>query len=447
MAFGDTIRKMLRIGRRPAAPARDTRAYPAILQLGQARPGQKTIVKPTTRNLRHFSKTPYARRAINAIKNPVKMLEWEVVPLPGVDETPELKRQIEIATYCFNSPNHDDSFGTLIEQVLEDVLISGGAIETQVSGDALRPLWMWPVDGLSIQIYPGWTGGSDEARYAQQVGQGAYGGGGNTIPLRDDELIYIRPNPTTATPFGLAPLEVAFTSIGRQLGVGEFAGKVSSNSKPSVMLNLGEGVDSDTLAAYRSYWTNEVEGQGVTPMVGMKGGSVERLFPDGDSALYLKYQDFLKSEIATAFDLSPQNLGVERDVNRSTGEVSQERDWDQAIKPRALELAYYLTRQAIQRRLGFYQLRFRFIGLDRVDEDLQSKTYETRYKNNAVVPDEYRELIGLPPMEGEWGKMTAADVQIAVQAARGAAQILDDDLPAGKPSALTPLKKGSKNGK
>ena len=441
MTIADTLRKALRIGRRPSEPHRDSSPYPAILQLGQTRPGQKTIIKPTTRNLRHFSKTPYARRAINAIKNPVKMLEWEITPLPGIKETPELLRQIEVASYCFNNPNHDDSFGSLIEQVLEDVLISAGAIETQVSGDPLRPLWMWPVDGLSIQIYPGYTGDTNEARYAQQVGQGAYSGGGNTIPLRDDELIYIRPNPTTATPFGIAPLEVAFLSISRQLGVGEFAGKVSSNSKPSVMLNLGEGVDGDTLSAYRNYWTNQVEGQGVTPIVGMKGGSVERLFPDGDNALYLKYQDFLKAEIATAFDLSPQNLGVERDVNRSTGEVSQERDWDQAIKPRALDLAFYLTRQALHRRLGFYQLKFRFIGLDRVDEDLQSKTFETRYKNNAVTPDEYRELIGLPPMESEWGGMAFADMQIAIQAAHGANQVLDDDLPSGKPSALDPLKK------
>lgn len=441
MAFMDSVRKALRLGRRPGEPRRDTGAYPAIMQLGQQRPGQKTIIKPTTRNLRHFSKTPYARRAINAIKNPVKMLEWEIVPLPGIAETPELKRQIEIAAYCFNNPNHDDSFGTLIEQVLEDVLVSGGAIETQLSGDALRPLWMWPVDGLSIQIYPGWTGGSDEARYAQQVGQGAYSGGGTTIPLRDDELIYVRPNPSTATPFGLAPLEVAFISIAHQLAVGEFAGNLSANKNPSILINMGDDIDRETLQAFRAYWANDIEGQGRTPVVGFKGGGVERLFPEGDTALMLKYQDFLKAEIATSFDLSPQNLGVERDVNRSNGETSQERDWDQAIKPRAVELAFYLTRQALHRRLGFHQLRFRFIGLDRVDEDLQSKTYETRYKNNAVVPDEYRELIGMPPMEGEWGKLTYADMQIAVQAARGANQVLDDELPAGRPSALNPLKK------
>jgi hypothetical protein len=41
------------------------------------------------------------------------------------------------------------------------------------------------------------------------VGYGAYTGGGIRVDLRDDEIIYIRPNPSTATPFGLGPLEVA----------------------------------------------------------------------------------------------------------------------------------------------------------------------------------------------------------------------------------------------
>jgi hypothetical protein len=33
-------------------------------------------------------------------------------------------------------------------------LVGAAAIELQLGGDKLRPLWMFPVDGLSIQIYP-----------------------------------------------------------------------------------------------------------------------------------------------------------------------------------------------------------------------------------------------------------------------------------------------------
>ena len=43
----------------------------------------------------------------------------------------------------------------------------------QLSNDEQRPLWMWPVDGLTIQIFPGWAGGATEARYIQIVGHSA----------------------------------------------------------------------------------------------------------------------------------------------------------------------------------------------------------------------------------------------------------------------------------
>jgi len=427
--MADGFLKRIGIGRRRHEPARATEVNPALFGFGRTRQAKQLIWKPSPRNLRFFSRTPYARRAINAIKNPIAMLDWEIVPAPGVKETPELKRQIAVATYCLANPNRDDSWRTLAEQVLEDTLIGAGALETQVAGDANRPLWIWPVDGLSIQIYPAWSGDKNEARYAQTVGTGTYSGGGPAIQLRDDELIYIRPNPTTASPFGLGPLEVAFNSISRQLGVSEFAGNVTTNAKPSVIINLGEGADATALAAFRAYWTNEIEGQGKTPIMASKGGSIDRLYPEGDTGLFLAWQEFLKTEIAIAFDLSPMNLGVERDVNRSTAEVGSDRDWEQAIKPRALELASYITRHALHRRLGFYQLQMRFIGLDREDEKRAAEVFKLEFDAGGITPNEYRKTKGRPPLKSKWADLTGIDLAMAKAAATGSKQVFDPDLP------------------
>jgi hypothetical protein len=43
-------------------------------------------------------------------------------PAAGVKDSRELQRQAEIATYCLRNPNADDSWRTLAEQVIEDVL-------------------------------------------------------------------------------------------------------------------------------------------------------------------------------------------------------------------------------------------------------------------------------------------------------------------------------------
>ena len=67
-----------------------------------------------------------------------------------------------------------------------------GAIEVQTSGDAKRPLLLWPVDGSSIRMNLDWDGSPHGARYLQVTDQS---GPKSQITLDDDELIYIRLNP------------------------------------------------------------------------------------------------------------------------------------------------------------------------------------------------------------------------------------------------------------
>src|ERR1022692_4986532 len=94
-----------------------------------------------------------------------------------------------------------------------------------------------------------------------------YGGGSYGIDLLASELIYIIPNPTTSHPFGTGPLEVAFMTISRMIGVGDYAGNVASNARPNVILQFMKA-DQSRLDAVRGWWTNEIEGQGKLPMVG-----------------------------------------------------------------------------------------------------------------------------------------------------------------------------------
>ena len=426
MKFIDNLKNRLP-GRRRQTPVRETQIYPRLMQVlsGQRIDKKQPVYKPTPWNLRSFARTPYARRAINAIKGPIAQLDWEVVPKDGVEMNSELQRQIDVVTRCLRSPNHDDSWRSLVERVVEDILSGAGAIEQQIGGDKDRPLWLYPVDGLSIQLYPAWSGDPREAKYNQVPGYGMLANGGYGIDLRADELMYIIPNPTTSHPFGTGPLEVAFTTISRMIGVGDYAGNVATNARPNILLQFLKA-DQTKLDAMRSWWSNDIEGQGKMPMV---GGTDEikaiNLTAEGDKALYLAWQEFLLREIATAFDLSPQNLGVERDVNRNTAEVAEDRDWDQAIIPHADLISSHINRDAIEGKLGFSQIEFRFVGLDREDEKATADIYRTYYESNAITPNQHREKLGEPPLEGEWGDMTYADVQIAISAARGAAQVDD----------------------
>lgn len=407
-------------GRWRKQPRRGTEVYPRLMMLGRQQGGKKRpVVRPTPANLRYFSRTPYARRAINTIKNPIAQLGWEIRPVKGVTLNSDLQQKIDTLTFCFDHPNQDDSFRTLLEQVIEDYLVvSAGAIEQQIGGDLTRPIWLWPVDGQSIHVFPDWSGKPNEAKYIQILGYGNIGLEQGT-PLLNDELIYLRPNPNTASPYGYGPLEIAFRTISRKLGVDEYAGNLATNAQPKDMLFF-EGADTTFIQALRQYWINEIEGQGQVPIVGGNGkGSVIKLHGGGDDELFLQYQEFLIRELAAAFDISPQNLGVERDVNRSTGEVSEGRDWDQAIKPMASLIQQHLTREVVHAKLGYYSLEFTFVGLDREDEQATAEIYEIYYQNNLITPNEHREKLGLAPSDDPISDKLYAEVQSAAKAVDG----------------------------
>lgn len=452
--WGEFFRRTRRRGRPPVEPKRESLAWPNLSTLGQATPqANRVIYKPVPRNLRYFSRTPLARRAINAIRNPLSQIEWEVVPNKGIKTNSEINRQIEVATRCLSLPNDDDGFNTLMMMLIEDICCGAGCLEIARSSDPDRPVWLFPVDGLSIHIYPGWAGNEDEARYLQTVGYGSYSvGAAQGVRLRNDELIYIRPNPNTASPFGFGPLEIAFGSIAKQLSTAEFAGKLAGNALPPFMIDLGE-VTSRVVQTWRSYWTNDVEGEGKIPIIGTelvdgvggktRGVNVMKLYPEGDKALYLAYQEFLRTEIAASFDISNMSLNVERDVNRSTAEVSEDREWIQAVRPMARLIAGQLSRKVIWDTMGFSQIHFEFKGVDREDLDKTSQIMVRYYNANVLSANEIRKKIGEPPATNYWADLVKADIEIAQQAARGVGVVDDPDLnidkarPPVKPTTTT----------
>jgi hypothetical protein len=432
-----------RVGRKPSEPKRDTLPYPSMSVGGVLLNKTGGISRYTPENLRVFSRTPYVRCAINAIKQPLIQLDWEIKPIKDAKNSRELKKQIEVATNCFKHPNNQLSFRKLFELSIEDYLTYGSAaIEQQLGNNAIRPLWFYPVDTRSIQVYPGWNGAQNEARYVQTLGYSNILDAGSKN-LRDDELIYITANESNEAPFGWGAVQIAYMTIARLLGVEDFAGKLASNMYPSFMFLLSNYTDQE-IAAFSNRWRNEIEGNGGIPAFGVpKTQGQQKTFEKLDlndhkkDPFSLQWQEFLIRSISAAFNLSPQNLNLERDVNRNTSEVAEDRDWDRTINPMARTFEQAFTNHTLHKKLGFAQLEFKFIGLDRADELNTAKIFEIDYQNNSTIPNEYRALKGLQPLDNFWANMTYADAQIAMKAANET-KVVDDPNLKTNPAAQIP---------
>ena len=360
-------------------------------------PRAESMPKPTPMNLRRFSETPVARRAINTIKDRIAGMRWRVQSKPSAQELPDAETRIQLLTRNFECPNPDDSFRSLAEQVLEDLIVGGfGTIEVEATGDAAYPLVLFPVDGATIRIRADWDGLPDSVRYEQVTNRA---GKDANILLTDEELIYMRLNPRSHTPFGLGRLEVAFEAINSFLGAHRYAGRLASNSVVEYALWL-QNVTPDQQERLIRWWQDEIEGTGRVPILSVENKPEVLRFGGGtDADLRLQWQEFLLRIIADAFDLPPQSLGLERDVNRSTAAEMNDQAFRQAIVPTARLFAEYLTRDAIAKRLGWDDLEFVFTDVDSAGDAMEeAQIQQILIQIGVLTVAEVRRMRGLPPL-------------------------------------------------
>lgn len=376
-------------------------------------PGVNGIPKPTQVNLRKFAETPVVRRAINVIKDRIVAMDWQVRVRRGeaAGEIGYVNRKLKALRRVLEEPNATDSFRTLLEQAIEDALTGGfGAIEMEATGDPEIPAQMWPVDGATVRVNAKWDGLAESPRYEQVVpgqgigteglrDQGTAGlGYAHGVPLRDDQLMYIRMNPRSFTPFGLGPLEVAFETVNQFLSAHRFAGKLAANSVVQYALWLNEATPAQHERMIR-WWQDEIEGTGRVPLISTEQKPEVIRFAEGtDADLRLAWQQFLIRMVANAFGLPPMLLGLEGDVNRATAAELNDEAFRGAIEPLAKLIAGHITRDLFTKCIGWREFEFVFNDLSARDEDTELAIQVQLLAAGVLTVDEVRAMRGLAPL-------------------------------------------------
>jgi HK97 family phage portal protein len=380
---------------------RKTAMLPSVLSPYRpaGRPGQNALPKPTAANLRKFAETPVVRRAINVVKDKIASMDWQVKVRRGYSgvTVQDAEARMKVLRECLEEPNASDSFRVLWEQVLEDLLVGGfGAVEMESTGDPERPFHLWPVDGATIQIDTKWDGDPNKPRYAQATGRM---GQESLVPLLDDELMYLRLNPRTYTPFGLGRLEVAFETVNQFLSASRYAGKLASNSVAQYAIWLNDATPEEHDRLIR-WWQDEIEGTGRVPFLSCEQKPEVIQFAGGtDADLRLQWQETLIRMIANAFDLPPMLLGVASDVNKSTAGEMADEAFESAVVPVAKLLAEHITRDLFAKKLGWREFEFCFNDLESRDEMEELQIQTTLLQAGVLTVDEVRAMRGLAPLE------------------------------------------------
>ena len=379
-----------------AEAERATLALPALS--GSVQYTGRHLPKATPASLRRFAETPLARRAINVIKDRIAAMDWQVRVRRGArtEDVNALDERLLALRRMLEEPNDADSFRTMIEQVIEDVLTGGfGALEMERTGDLNRPAMLWVVDGASIRVNARWDGQADSPRYLQVTPSQLESSG---IELVDRQLMYVRMNPRSFTPFGLGPLEVAFETINEFLSAHRFAGKLAANTVAQYAIWLNEATPAQHDRLIR-WWQDEVEGTGRVPFISSEQKPEVLRFAQGtDADLRLAWQEFLIRMVANAFGLPPMMLGLEADVNQSTASEMADEAFRGAISPLAMLLAEHITRDLFGKCIGWREFEFVFNELSARDEETELAVQVQLLKAGVLTVDEVRSMRGLAPL-------------------------------------------------
>lgn len=366
-------------------------------------------LKPNEYTLRNFSRSAIPHRAISLIRDGVLAQNWRVVPVKAGDKR-SYSSAIRAVENIIKNPNETDDYRSFWGQVINEALIGdNGSAEIVFTGNSKQPMKLYAVNGFALEYVNGYFEDPTFPRFVQRVA-------GSEHFLNDEDVLYIQHNKTADSPYGLSPLESAFKQLDMLTTAENYAGEQASEALPKNALNLGENVSQQDLLAYRKYFEEEIYGSGKTPILGgTKGASALSIGAEGDEGLFLEWQKHLITIIALAFGIDPKKLGQGSNTDRSTVEEQNESMLNEAIRPYCLLLADAINQKIIG-RLGLSgMIKFEFVFEDTLDQKRKRQEMMVDLWNvNGITLNEFRELIGKPPLEGEYGDMTQGEMKSAI---------------------------------
>lgn len=203
---------------------------------------------------------------------------------------------------------------------------------------------LWPVDAALMRVSTTWDGSNpEEPRYYFYPD-----GYKPTASFRNEDFVYMIQHRQTSTPVGLPALETLRMTIEAELQAHEYNRRQVAGAAPDGVMNLGEGFSRDQVQSFRSFFESEVAGRGAIGFIGgTKSPSWIPFRGNNREMQFLEWQIYLVRKIAVVFGLTPQDLGVTYDVNKSTSESQIQISEDRGLRPLMAKVQDYLTEEIV----------------------------------------------------------------------------------------------------
>ncbi len=378
------------------AVLRDSMPYQNIMQT-RHKPGSGIDFA----TLRRFSvQYDVARAAINRRKRQLNLLEWDIVAAEDDDDT-DYKDVIRPLKKEFkNIGGYRVRFRELVDTMVDDLLVLDAlALYKRPNlGGGLYNLQ--PVDAATIVLEVDESGGTPmppDAAYKQFIR------GKQVAEFTADEMYYEMLNSRTYTPYGLSPLESLVLGVSSALKSDVYnLHMLTEGNIPEGFFGVPDDWTPDQIKEFQTLWDAALAGD-------TRATSKLKFVPSGKGATgytpalkpedmkYKELQEWLMKKTCMLFEIQPQELGFTDTVNKATGEVQQSIGLNSGLKPLASFFEEIFT-DVIQTDLGYENLKFKYTGLDQIDERAEAEKNEILLRSGQTTVDEVRQSQGKEPL-------------------------------------------------
>lgn len=356
---------------------------------------------PTVEQLRRFSHDPVVRKAITLIIDTISILPYEISVVQYSKRS--YKRQIKVIKNIIEHPNAVHNRKTFTKMLLDDaVVLDAMCAECALSDDKNHPVYLYPVDGSTIQmVVPRDYTDPDAVVYMQYQQDGQH-------YFTAKDVAYLQRQYFTYDHYGLSPLRSAYQYIRYYLDSAAQANDRANNATADYLIGLGEGVTEEQRRQFQEYFAEEIEGTGKIPILnGSNNIFTKKIRDQYGSDSWIRWLEKLTEIIGVAMGIPPEKLGVTTANDRSTGIDQENIVIQEAVKPYAAMIED-LYNNYIIKPMGYEGiLEFHFVFEDSEQQKtIKSKRVVDEYYKGCITENEFRSLMGYEQSESEYANMT-----------------------------------------
>lgn len=420
MGLLDSIFHTIGYAKIPAAPTelakadREGMAYNPLAAAYQQMNQQYGLRKPnmiTFQTLRRMAATNWVdRTCINTLRDEISGgVPWDISPIDPKGDYDE-KFQKYIIELLRRPNRNNENWRTLIDKVIEDILVVDAGCIEKVRDDHGMIVELWHVDGATIKPkYDEHGVIGDPIAYEQYLPNQS-----SDKPVAEwsnQDLIYIMWNPQGAVDsfgFGMSPVEAGL-AVGTAFLYAEAYNLnfFKSNSIPAMIINMGEEVSNQEVEKFRSFLASEMMGpQGFhTPIVSSfnSGFKVEQLLKAPSDMAWEKYVEWQMRWKVALYRMSPQDIGFTLDQYKVEGKIQQQLSKNKAIGSLKSIIKHYIDTEILADPYWYkysQNLQFTWIDTDVVDPLDQATVDKIYLQTGKVSINELRIRDGEDPILG-----------------------------------------------